>query len=132
MQTAAVIEYPLNVKNSIELALREATDIRSRQSMNNYIKQLLRMWGLRDIRITQTSRTGLTYKLQIRIKKDGELLYDILNCESLSLDGNCPCCGQYFNSNATILYIHPGLHHDKVIFACDCGSFYAYYARKEE
>jgi len=126
MQTARVIEFPTALKESIKLALREASDLSYRQSMNSYIKQLLRFAGVKE-----TSVTGPGYKLQIHLKRDGELLYDIRNHEAVSPDGNCPRCNRYFMYDAALLYIHPGLQHDKAIFACRCGSFYAYYAGKE-
>ncbi len=127
MQTARILEFPVTIKESIILALREARDLSKRQFMNSYIKQLLKLCRLREIKI---SRPG--YRMQIYLKDDGELLYDIRNYEALSLDGNCPGCGQHFDPGATILYIHPGLNIDKVIFACQCGAFYAHYARKED
>lgn len=133
MQTACVIDFPITLKQSIKLALREARDLSKRNAMNNYIKQLLRLCETNEVKITRTLPNGRRiYKLQIMRNRDGELAYDILNPEAVSHDKDCPFCGRPFTSGATILYIHPGLRHDKVIFACDCGCFYAYYARKEE
>lgn len=134
MQTARVIDFPVTLKESIRRALCEATNLSKRNAMNNYIKQLFKLCNTNEVKITQAALDGKRiYKLQIIRKLDGELAYDILNHEAVSLDGNCPNCNKHFGFEATILCIHQGLRrHEKAIFACNCGSFYAYHHREED
>jgi hypothetical protein len=68
--------------------------------------------------------------LEVWFKK-GALIFDIINEDSISVDECCPYCGNKYFDWASILYIHPGLNHERHVYACSCGRFYSVYWEKE-
>lgn len=64
--------------------------------------------------------------------KRGALIFDILNEDAISVDNCCPWCGNGYYDWASILFTHPGINHERHVYACSCGRFYSIYWDKDE
>lgn len=94
----------------------------SRAQVNDEMAFLLMLFHRKKVRIPERNVT-------IVLKRDGTPSYD---SERISAKPCCPDCGLYFFEGAVTFYIHPGLKkHDKYVYSCTCGSFYAVYNPKD-
>jgi len=64
--------------------------------------------------------------------QNGLLTFDIINRNTLSIDDNCPYCGERYYENATILYIYPSTLHERRVYGCKCGRYYTITHEREE
>lgn len=64
-------------------------------------------------------------KLNIEVwLKAGRMIFDIVDMNAVSLDNCCPFCGASMMENGHVIYIHPGLNHERHVYGCTCGRFY--------
>lgn len=81
------------------------------------VKRLMLNGDLKHVKLGKVN-------LQIWLKS-GTLIFDICNEDAISVDHDCPFCGEDYREEATILFIHPGLRHERHVYACKCGRFYS-------
>lgn len=132
-QTAKIFELSRFGKTKQELAAKSMIRAELMRFAKEQAHHAAMYHGVRRL-MTDSKLNHVQFpKLNIQVWfKDGRLVFDITDEEMISVDNDCPYCGEYFYTNSTTVYVHRGLNHDRYVYACQCQRYFAVTRERDE